>query len=69
MDNSDSRDKFMQAMCNAANKHNAAAKERIEKEYGFIAGVDAMLWSIQDYFRAEAEKMERSKEESQEENR
>lgn len=42
-------------------------KKRIEKEYGFIAGVDAMLWSIQNYFHAEAEKMERSKEESQEE--
>lgn len=63
----DSRDKFMQAMCNAANKHNAAAKQRIEREYGFIAGVDAMLWSIQNYFHAEAEKMERSEEESQEE--
>lgn len=69
MDNSDSRDKFMQAMCNAAKNHNAAAKERIEKEYGFIAGVDAMLWSIQNYFNAEAEKMERNEEESQEENR
>ena len=69
MDNSDSRDKFMHDMCNAANKHVAAAKERIEKEYGFIAGVDAMLWSIQNYFQAEAEKMERNEEESQEENR
>ena len=67
MDNSDSRDKFMQDMCNAANKHIAAAKERIEKEYGFIAGVDAMLWSIRNYFQAEAEKMERSEEEKKEE--
>lgn len=67
MDNSDSRDKFMQAMCNAANNHNAAAKQRIEKEYGFIAGVDAMLWSIQNYFHAEDEKMERSEEEKKEE--
>lgn len=65
----DSRDKFMQAMCNTANNHNAAARARIEKEYGFIAGVDAMLWSIQNYFPAEAEKMERSEEESQEGNR
>ncbi len=69
MDNSDSRHKFMQDMCNAANKHIAGAKERIEKEYGFIAGVDAMLWSIQNYFQEEAEKMERNEEESQEENK
>lgn len=65
----DSRDKFMQTMCNAANKHIAEARARIEKENGFIAGVDAMLWSIQNHLHAEAEKMERSEEESQEENR
>ena len=63
------KDKFMQTMCNTANNHNAAAKQRIEREYGFIAGVDAMLWSIQNYFHAEAEKMERNEEKSPEENR